>query len=135
MQSFDGQPSLDRTYGRQRALKDWKAYAMTRYLPRWRKATWALAIFTALMGAWIVSGVSSTSARPGLLVVIVWFIGCIALGIVWLMSRSKNNVLIHGPQGQQWSVSQREATRRLHQGWSYQPRVAEAIVPAAGTAA
>lgn len=108
---------------------------MTRFLPRWRKATWTLAIFTALMGAWIVSGVSATSVRPGLLVVIVWFIGCILLGLVWLMSRSRNNVLIYGPQGQQWNVSEREALRRLHQGWSYQPRVSEAVAPVAGTAA
>jgi len=33
--------------------------------------------------------------------------------LVWLMSRPKDNVLIYGPQGQQVTVSEKEAKRRF----------------------
>src|SRR5687768_16986900 len=104
---------------------------MTRFLPHWRKATWAIAIFTALMGIWIVTGISNvsnncagevgqalqacqagTAIGGGIavtMIVIVWFVGFIVLGLLWLMSRPKDNVLIHGPDGQQMTVSEKEA--------------------------
>lgn len=78
---------------------------------RWRKMSWLIWIFTALMFIWMVSGASSnsdncneytlgTSARSaceagtnvgtGIGVVIlffVWFIGFIILSIIWFMTR------------------------------------------------
>ena len=54
--------------------------------------------------------------------IIIWFIGFIVLGLVWLMSRPKDNVLVYGPQGQQMTVSEKDAKRRVEkQGWTYQP--------------
>jgi hypothetical protein len=46
------------------------------------------------------------------------------LGLVWLMSRPKESVVvIRGPGGQQVTVSEKEAKRRIAKevGWSYQP--------------
>jgi hypothetical protein len=118
---------------------------MTRFLPHWRKATWALAIFTALMGIWVVTGIAGvsnncasevgqalqacqagTAIGGGIAVtfiLIVWFIGFIVLGLVWLMSRPKESVVIRGPEGQQVTLSEKEAKRRIAKeaGWSYQP--------------
>lgn len=83
-----------------------------RLLPRWRKATWALAVFNLLALIWLVSGIVGVSNNcPGLtgsnlaacqagtaigagigvtFIVIIWFIGFMVLGLVWLMSRPKN---------------------------------------------
>lgn len=88
-------------------------------MPRWRKATWAIVLFSALMLIWIVVGVSSvsdncagmsgqdlvncqaaTAIGGGIgvtFLVIVWFLGFIVLGLIWLMSRPKDNVMIYGP--------------------------------------
>jgi hypothetical protein len=113
-------------------------------MPRWRKATWALLIWTALMGIWIAAGIGAVSnscdtlagqaletCQAGVAVggglgvtfiIIIWFIGFIVLGLIWLMSRPKDNVLIYGPDGQQVNVSEKEAKRRLKKGWTYQPK-------------
>lgn len=113
-------------------------------MPRWRKATWALVIFSALMLIWIVAGVAANSDNcSGLtgaeltgcqagtaigggigvtIILTIWFIGFIVLGLIWLMSRPKDNVVIYGPEGQQVTVSEKEAKRRVEkQGWTYQP--------------
>lgn len=116
-------------------------------MPRWRKATWALVLFSVLMLVWIVGGVSSvsdncdglsgtdlTACQAGTAIggglgvtflIIIWFIGFLVLGLIWLMSRPKDNVVIYGPQGQQVTVSEKEAKRRVEkQGWTYQPPAA-----------
>ena len=55
-------------------------------------------------------------------IIFIWFIGFIVLGLVWFMSRPKDNVLIYGPQGQKVTVSEKEAQRRVKKGgWNYQP--------------
>jgi hypothetical protein len=51
----------------------------------------------------------------------VWFIGFIILGLIWLMSRPKENVIVYGPEGQQVTVTEKEAQRRVSSGWTYQP--------------
>jgi hypothetical protein len=53
--------------------------------------------------------------------IIVWFIGFIVLGLIWLMSRPKENVVVYGPEGQQVTVTEKEAKRRISKGWTYQP--------------
>ena len=108
-------------------------------MPRWRKATWALLIWTVLAVIWIAAGAGSVGELPatgseaeqagraigaGLgitFIIIIWFLGFIVLGLVWLMSRPKDNVLLYGPEGQQVHVSEKEAKRRLKKGWTYQP--------------
>lgn len=82
---------------------------MGRLVPHWRKATWALAIFNVLILIWLIAGIAATSNEcPGMtdgqlsicqagtavgaglgvtLIVIIWFIGFVVLGLVWLMSR------------------------------------------------
>lgn len=112
-----------------------------RFLPKWRKATWALVAFNVLMLVWLVSGlgaVGDTPCDPTLdpelcdaatavgagigvtLLIILWFIGFVVLGLVWLMSRPKDNVTIYGPDGQEVRVSEKEARRRVSKGWRYQ---------------
>lgn len=109
-------------------------------LPRWRKATWALVIWTGLMLLWVVTGVSAVGnmspagsqveqagravgAGIGVtFIVLIWFVGFIVLALVWLMSRPKDNVVVYGPQGQQIRLSEKEARRRVErEGWSYRP--------------
>jgi hypothetical protein len=85
-----------------------------RFLPHWRKATWAVAIWTVLMGLWIVAGASSvsnncagrygddlsycqagTAIGGGLaitLLVMIWFIGFVVLSLIWLMSRPQRRL-------------------------------------------
>jgi hypothetical protein len=111
-------------------------------MPRWRKATWALLIWNVLMVIWIVGGVGAvgdncagetgdalelcqgaTAVGAGIgvtFLIVIWFIGFIVLGLIWLMSRPKENVVVYGPSGQQVTVSEKEAKRRVEkQGWSY----------------
>jgi hypothetical protein len=112
-------------------------------MPRWRKATWVLLIWNVLMVIWIVGGLSSagnncagetgdmlTACQAGTaigagvaisLIITIWFIGFIVLGLIWLMSRPKENVVVFGPEGQQVTVSEKEAKRRVSKGWTYQP--------------
>ena len=82
-------------------------------MPKWRKATWALATWNVLMILWLataVGGVNPLSCAGetgaalavceagvdiGLslgssFVLIVWMIGFIALGLVWLVSRPRH---------------------------------------------
>lgn len=112
-----------------------------RFLPKWRKATWALAIWNVLIVLWIVAGANAAgnaSCDPTLtadlcdaattigtgigvtIILVIWFIGFIILGLIWLMSRPKDNVTVFGPDGQQVQVSEKEASRRVKSGWSYQ---------------
>jgi hypothetical protein len=112
-------------------------------VPKWRKATWALLIWNVLMVIWIAGGMSATSdncdglsgndlsvCQAGTVVgagigvtfiLIIWFLGFVVLGLIWLMSRPKENVVVYGPEGQQVTVSEKEAKRRLGKGWTYQP--------------
>lgn len=107
-----------------------------------RKATWALVIWTALMALWIGTGIAGTSdlcsgetgtaleaCQAGTAIgsgigftflLVIWFIGFIVLGLIWLMSRPKDNVTIFGPDGQQVAVSEKEARKRVSKGWTYQ---------------
>lgn len=115
-------------------------------MPRWRKATWALVIWTVLIVLWIFAGTSAvgenctgesgsaleacragTAIGAGLgvtFIIIIWFLGFIVLGLIWLMSRPKDNVVVYGPDGQQVTLSEKEAKRRVSKGWTYQPRKA-----------
>ena len=109
----------------------------------WRKMTWAIVIWTVLMAAWIIDGLSAvgegcggltgsdlttcqagTTIAGGLAVSVLfflWFIGFVVLSIIWFTSRAKSNVTIHGPQGQQVVVSEKEARQRVEQqGWTYE---------------
>jgi hypothetical protein len=106
--------------------------------------TWALVIWTLLFIVWGATGVGAVSNQcPGLVgdelancqaataigggigltfIFILWFIGFIVLAIVWFMTRPKHNVAVYGPQGQQVTVSESEARKRVEkQGWTYQP--------------
>jgi hypothetical protein len=85
------------------------------FLPRWRKMTWTIVIFSALMLLWVIVGASSannaqhcanessqflsqadcTSARDagtaigvGLLI-FLWFLGFVVLSLIWFMTRPK----------------------------------------------
>lgn len=109
-------------------------------MPRWRKATWALVIWNVLMVLWLATGwiavgdlgpagsdaeAAGRAIGAGLatgMIVLIWFIGFIVFGLIWLMSRPKDNVVVYGPEGQQVTVSEKEARRRVEkQGWRYQP--------------
>lgn len=78
------------------------------FLPHWRKATWAVVIWTVLMALWIVAGASTSTSSvcdgakysdacqagatigKGIgvtLLFFLWFIGFVVLSLVWLMSR------------------------------------------------
>jgi hypothetical protein len=108
-----------------------------------RIATWAILIWTALMGVGIVaaflgiggdcvgltgSALSDCQAaawvRGGVgltLLLLLWFVVFLPLAIVWFVSRPKENVSVFGPAGQQVIVSEDEAKKRVEQhGWMYQ---------------
>lgn len=112
-------------------------------MPHWRKATWAIVIWTVLMALWVVTGVGSvsnncagqagdqlaacqagTAIGGGIAVtflIMLWFIGFVVLALIWFMSRAKENVAVFGPAGQQVMVSEKEAKKRVEkQGWTYQ---------------
>lgn len=112
-----------------------------KFLPGWRKATWALVIFNVLMLVWLVTGlnaVGETPCDPNLtaelcdsataigagigvtFLVIIWFLGFVILGLVWLMSRPKENTVVYSPEGAEVHTSQKEARRLVtKQGWKY----------------
>jgi hypothetical protein len=52
---------------------------------------------------------------------VIWFVGFLVLGLIWLMSRPKETVVVYGPQGQQVMVTEKEAQQRVSAGWTYQP--------------
>lgn len=73
---------------------------------KWRKMTWALAVWSVLMFVWIVAGLGSThcaqqggdAGRAGCQVgtgigvvalLVLWFVVFIVLSLVWLMSRPR----------------------------------------------
>lgn len=101
---------------------------------RWRKSTWAIAIWTIVMALWIGSGVGATAgsaaqssayaagATIGVTILFVlWLLVLVPLALIWFASRPKDNVTIYGPAGQQVIVSEREARKRVEsQGWNYQ---------------
>ncbi len=113
-------------------------------MPRWRKMTWAIVIWTVLFLAWGIGGAGSvgnncadlvgsslsacqagTAVGAGLgltVIFFLWFIGFIVLAIIWFMTRPRNTVSIYGPQGQHMTVSEAEAKKRVEkQGWTYTP--------------
>lgn len=77
---------------------------------RWRKATWALIIFDALMLWWVIAAANNTSnncagksadmlaaCQTGTAIgagigffflIVLWFIGFVVLSLIWLMSRT-----------------------------------------------
>jgi hypothetical protein len=80
------------------------------FLPHWRKATWAVVIWTVLIGLWMIAGSQSSPdstcagdtgsslelckslyhAGTGIgvtLLFFLWFIGFIIFSLIWLMSR------------------------------------------------
>ena len=82
-------------------------------MTQWRKATWALATWNVLMMLWLATAIGGVGpfscagetgaalavCRAGVdigvtygvsFVVIVWLIGFVAFGLVWLMSRPKS---------------------------------------------
>jgi hypothetical protein len=94
---------------------------MTRFLPHWRKATWALLIFTVLAGVWILANIGR---GDGVAPIVLSLIGVAVLGPIWFLGRSNLNTAIVGPQGQRWIVSAKTAERRSRSGWSYAPTAA-----------
>ena len=52
---------------------------MTRFL-KWRKMTWALFLWCALIGVWLVTGVSSLNLMAGVF-------GVVVLSAIWFMTR------------------------------------------------
>jgi lysylphosphatidylglycerol synthetase-like protein (DUF2156 family) len=82
-------------------------------MPRWRKATWAVAIWTVLMVLWIASAsaynandVCSTATYNSAcqagatvgkgiavtLIFLIWFIGFVVFSLIWLMSRPQRRL-------------------------------------------
>ena len=80
-------------------------------MAQWRKATWALVIWNVFMVLWLAStlrgefscdretgaaqAVCDAGASIGMslgpsLVGVVWFIGFITIGLIWLVSRAKS---------------------------------------------
>ena len=79
-----------------------------RFIPHWRKATWTIVIWTALMAALAIAAANSgnqTCARQTyasscsawtaidvMLLVLIWFIGFIVVGLIWLLSRPRRRL-------------------------------------------
>lgn len=113
-----------------------------RFIPHWRKATWAIVIWTVIFAIWIVGGINAASSTPcdpaltqelcdaatgigtGIgvtLVFTLWLIGFIVLSIIWFMSRPDRSTEVYSPQGAKVMTSQKEARRLVEkQGWTYQ---------------
>ena len=96
---------------------------MRRLIPHWRKMTWVLVIWTAIFAVWIIAGVSSNDSNDraycrahidhyftmkdclsashagtaigAALIFILWFLGFVVLGLVWLMSRPRRRTCPH----------------------------------------
>lgn len=102
---------------------------------RWRKATWAIIIWTALMAYVLFDGMLNTQNESaekyeafyfiilGFVLIFWWFFGLLILAVVWLKSQPKENTAIYGPQGQWMMVTEKDAKKRVEkQGWTYQPQ-------------
>ena len=110
-----------------------------------RVATWLILIWTGLMALGVVAaflgiggGCASLTGselatcqgnawiRGGIglmLLFFLWLVVFLPMGVVWLVSRPKENVVVFGPHGQQVVVSEEEARKRVgQQGWSYTAR-------------
>lgn len=98
--------------------------ASVMHLPKWRKATWAIAIWSALMSLWIVVGggsaASSCSSETGdgvlsastaqdactagagigiAILMVVAFVGFVFFSLIWIMSRPKvQQVVVISPE-------------------------------------
>ncbi len=63
---------------------------------RWRKMTWAILAFTALMIWWLLSiAQAEDPAVAGfgiILVLLLWLVGFFVLGLVWMMSRPRHRL-------------------------------------------
>jgi hypothetical protein len=95
-------------------------------MPKWRKATWSLVIWSALFLGWVIAGMAANIAVAGQIV--TWFVGSALLGLVWFMSRSRFNTQIFGPHGQQRIVTAKNAKRRVERrGWSYTASAPDAL--------
>lgn len=57
----------------------------------WRKMTWALIAWSAVMAIWILGG----SAGVGT-VIVLWCLGLVVLGLIWFMTRPRQH---GGPWG------------------------------------
>jgi hypothetical protein len=79
---------------------------MRRFIPRWRKATWALVIWCVLILVWAIAGSASNDcasqatdldqsaceAGTGigvLLILFIGFFGFVFFSLIWLMSRPR----------------------------------------------
>lgn len=75
-------------------------------MPKWRKATWGLVIWSGLCVLWLVTGLNNVSQMQtgneyeaagaaigtGIgvtLIFMVWFFGFVVGSLIWLMSRPK----------------------------------------------
>jgi len=75
-------------------------------MPKWRKATWGLVIWTGLCVLWLISGLANVSQittsneyeaagaaiGTGIGVTVIfmfWFCGFVVGSLIWLMSRPK----------------------------------------------
>jgi hypothetical protein len=109
---------------------------------RWRKATWALALWTALMALWLGLGIVNVADEPrepgmGLslgylagfgIIILIWFVGFVALSLVWLMSRpGESHVLMYGPNGEQKTMTTDQARRLEKHGWTRIPPGRDAV--------
>jgi hypothetical protein len=82
---------------------------MRRFIPRWRKMTWAIWVWNVLFLIWIIAAVSDRASEDcppaddlcvgasdvgtGIgvaLIFVLWFIGFIVLALAWMMSRPKH---------------------------------------------
>lgn len=78
---------------------------------RWRKATWALALFNVLMLIWVLStastgaprcvqgsnacvvGQNTATAAIGVVLLLgIWFVGFVVLALIWIMSRPNKRI-------------------------------------------
>jgi hypothetical protein len=100
---------------------------------RWRKTTWVIVIWTVLMVLWMGSAIGASgkvSADPNYaagiatlgvtFLIVLWLLVLAPLALVWFGTRPKENVTVYGPDGQQVMVSEKEARKRVEQGWTYQ---------------
>ena len=84
--------------------------------PHWRKMTWVLIVWSALMAIWIISAIASanparscvrhaagnlhtceafSTAGTGIAVVvlaILWFVGFLFLSLIWMMTKPKTRL-------------------------------------------